>query len=346
MARNTIDTNLIRQIFFIALIILVGIVLFNQLSFFIPALLGAITFYVLMRGRMFYLIEKRKWKRSLAAWTLMLLSFFIILVPFGLLGNIIYSRIAYVVAHSAELLANLQIAVNRLNQKTGYTIIDPTSVSKIAPFIANLLPRILNVTFNTVSQIASMYFLLYFMLVNGPEMEEWLYEYIPLKQSNVKLVGHEVRTMVVSNTIGIPLIALIQGVVALIGFLIVGLPDAWLWFVALSISAMVPVVGGMLVYGPLTIMLFVQGHNVQGLILGLWCFIIVGLSDNFFRFLLNKKLGNIHPLITVFGVIIGVQLFGFIGLIFGPLLISMFILLVRIYSSEFITKKRELPHEQ
>jgi predicted PurR-regulated permease PerM len=64
--------------------------------------------------------------------------------------------------------------------------------------------------------------------------------------------------------------------------------------------------------------------------------------DNLFRFLLNKKLGDIHPLITIFGVIVGIQLFGFIGLIFGPLLISMFLLLLKIYSSEFITKRREM----
>jgi len=57
---------------------------------------------------------------------------------------------------------------------------------------------------------------------------------------------------------------------------------------------------------------------------------------------LNKRLGDIHPLITIFGVIVGIQLFGFIGLIFGPLLISMFLLLLRIYSSEFIVKKREM----
>ena len=57
--------------------------------------------------------------------------------------------------------------------------------------------------------------------------------------------------------------------------------------------------------------------------------------------MLNKKIGNIHPLITVFGVIVGIQLFGFIGLIFGPLLISMFILLLKIYSTEFLVKKRE-----
>jgi predicted PurR-regulated permease PerM len=57
--------------------------------------------------------------------------------------------------------------------------------------------------------------------------------------------------------------------------------------------------------------------------------------------MINKKIGDIHPLITIFGVIAGLQLFGFIGLVFGPLLISMLILLLRIYGNEFLTKRRQ-----
>jgi predicted PurR-regulated permease PerM len=57
-----------------------------------------------------------------------------------------------------------------------------------------------------------------------------------------------------------------------------------------------------------------------------------------------KRIGNVHPLVTVFGVIVGLNLFGFIGLIFGPLLISIFTLLLKIYSNEFVTKQREVKH--
>jgi len=128
----------------------------------------------------------------------------------------------------------------------------------------------------------------------------------------------------------------------LVGYLIIGIDEPWLWFVATSIAAMMPVVGAALIYIPLTISLFAQGDTGKGIAMAVWGFGVIGLVDNLFRFLLNRKLGDIHPLITIFGVIIGVQLFGFIGLIFGPLLISMFLLLLRIYSSEFIVKKREM----
>jgi predicted PurR-regulated permease PerM len=72
---------------------------------------------------------------------------------------------------------------------------------------------------------------------------------------------------------------------------------------------------------------------------------VVGVVDNVFRFWLQKKLGDVHPMITVFGVIIGVTMFGFIGLIFGPILISLFLLMIKIYVSEFSKKgiSKDLP---
>lgn len=342
MNNSTIDNNLLKQIFFIAVIIFLGIVLFRELQFFLSAFLGSVTFYMLMRKRMFHLTEKKKWKATSAAWALMLLSFFVILVPIGLLVNILYSKASYVVAHSGELINSLKIAANQLGNKIGYKIIDPNTINRIGTFLAQLLPKVLGVTFNTITQVASMYFILYFMLVNGRKMEKALYEYIPLKDTNVELLGAEMKNLIVSSSIGIPLIALVQGITGLIGYLVIGIDEPWLWFVATTIAAMMPVVGAAIIYAPLTIMLFVQGHTGKGIAMAIWGFGVIGLIDNVFRLLVNKRLGDIHPLITIFGVVIGVQLFGFIGLIFGPILIALFILLLRIYSSEFIVKKREI----
>jgi predicted PurR-regulated permease PerM len=338
---NTIDSNLLRQIAFILVILLLAIVLIRELWFFLSAFLGAVTFYVIMRERMFYLTERKGWKRPVAAWVLMLLSFFVILVPIGLLGNIMYSKVSYVVTHSSEMLASLKQTVAQIKERIGYEIINPNAINQLGPYLAQLLPKVLGVTLNTITLIATMYFMLYFMLVNGRFMEDSLYEYIPLKDGNVELIGKEVKVMVISNTIGIPLIAFIQGVVGLIGYLIIGIDEPFLWFAATCITAMLPVVGAAVVYVPLTIMLFAKGDTGRGIAMGIWGFGLIGLVDNLFRFMINKKIGDIHPLITIFGVIAGLQLFGFIGLVFGPLLISMLILLLRIYGNEFLTKRRQ-----
>jgi len=95
-----------------------------------------------------------------------------------------------------------------------------------------------------------------------------------------------------------------------------------------------------LAYVPIAIIFFSNGQNWQGVAMLIFGFGVIGTVDNVFRFTLQRKIGNVHPLVTVFGVIIGLKLFGFIGLIFGPLLISLFMLLLKIYSNEFITKKR------
>ncbi|HWJ92881.1 MAG TPA: AI-2E family transporter, partial [Flavisolibacter sp.] len=229
MNKNTIDSNLLRQIFFLAVIVFLGIVLVRELWFFTSAFLGAVTFYVIMRRRMFYLAENKKWRRSTAAWVLMLLSFFVILVPIGVLGNILYSKISDIVTHSNEYLNQLKGVVAHVKEKIGYEIVTPNAINQLGPYIAQLLPKVLGITLNTITIIGSMYFILYFMLVNGRAMEESLYEYIPLKDGNVELIGKEVKTMVISNTIGIPLIAIAQGVVGLLGYLIIGVKEPWLW---------------------------------------------------------------------------------------------------------------------
>src|SRR5215213_3413937 len=172
MSNNTIDSNLLRQIFFIAIIIFLGIVLFRELWFFTSAFLDAVTFYVVMRGRMFYLTEKKSWRISTAAWVLMLLSFFVILVPIGVLGNILYSKISYLVTHSSEMINSLKQTVAHIKENIGYEIVKPEQINQLGPYIAQLLPKILGVTLNTITLIGSMYFMLYFMLVNGRRMEE------------------------------------------------------------------------------------------------------------------------------------------------------------------------------
>ena len=339
--QNTLDQNILRQVFFIVIILALGLLLFFELSFFLPAVLGSLTLYILMRERMHYLTEVRKWSKPKAAWLLMGLSFLVILLPFGILANLLTSKIIYAVEHSNQILDSLKAFSEDMKERFGFALADNSTINEIGPFIRKIIPQILNTTVNTISIIGVLYFVLYFMLIYSRTLEDKLYEYIPLKDSNVDLIADDIRTTVRASVIGIPLIALIQGVVGLIGYLLIGVQDPFLWFAITCITAMLPVVGAALAYIPLTIIFLAQGKNWQGIIMLIYGFGIIGLVDNLFRFILNKRLGNIHPLVTVFGVIAGITMFGFIGLIFGPMLLSLFIVLLKVYSNEFLSKKRE-----
>jgi predicted PurR-regulated permease PerM len=340
-SNNTLDQNILRQIFFIVVILGLGLLLFIDLSFFIPAVLGSIAMYVVMRKRMHYLTEQKKWGKAKAAWVLIILSFLVILLPFGILANLLATKIVYAVEHSQEILNSLKKLSEQMQKRWGFTIADDNTINQIGPYIGQVIPKILKVTTNTIAVIGVLYFTLYYMLVNSRTMEDKLYEYLPLKDSNVDLIGEDINRTIHASVIGIPLIALIQGVVGLIGYLLIGVRDPFLWFAVTCITAMLPVVGAALAYVPLAIIFFAQGSNGKGILMLIWGFGFIGLVDNLFRIILSKRLGNIHPLITVFGVIAGLTMFGFVGLIFGPMLLSLFIVLLKVYSNEFISKRRE-----
>ena len=339
---NVIDQNRIRQFFFIIILLLLGILLFLQLYSFLPAVLGAITIYVLLHKWMFYLTEKKKWRKGWTAALLMLFSFIVILLPVALLVNMLSSKVSFALRHSAELTEALKTLVADIEHRFDISIASSQNINRLGNTIAQSIPQVLGATFNTLTTIFFMYFILYFMLVNGRKMETAIYEYIPLRDENVGRLSKEVNTMVVSNAIGIPLIAFAQGVVGLLGYLIIGVKEPFFWFGVTCIAAMLPVIGAALAYLPLAIIFFAGGDSTRGIAMLIFGFGIIGTVDNVLRFTLLRKLGNVHPLTTVFGVIIGLSLFGFIGLIFGPLLISLFMLLLKIYSSEFITKQRDL----
>lgn len=332
---NSISNNAIRQVLLLITIILIAIVLFIHLKIFIPAFLGAYTLYVLMRKYMFILQGKHKWNKNLAAAILMLLSFLIIMLPILVFANMMTSRITFAIEHSSELLTSIQNFINKYEQRYSINIITDENIRRLSTIGAETLPKILGATFNTLTTVVMMYFILYFMLVDGRKMESHFYEWVPLKDENILLLRRELNLLVNSNAIGIPLIALLQGLVALVGYIFLGVEEPIFWFVITCIAAMLPVVGAALAYIPLSLVFFAEGSSGKGIIMLIYGFGVIGVVDNVFRFWLQKRLGDVHPMITVFGVIIGVSMFGFIGLIFGPILISLFLLMIKIYVSEF-----------
>jgi predicted PurR-regulated permease PerM len=126
-----------------------------------------------------------------------------------------------------------------------------------------------------------------------------------------------------------------QGIVALIGFLIFGIENPMFWFVVVSLGSMVPFVGTFLGILPVFILSLASGNDFQAWGILIYGIVVVGTSDNLIRLLVLKKLDNVHPLITLIGVVIGIPLFGFIGIIFGPLLLSLFFVMVRMYKIEY-----------
>ncbi len=134
---------------------------------------------------------------------------------------------------------------------------------------------------------------------------------------------------------GIPLISIIQGLTATLGYILFKVPEPILWGFLTGVFAFFPVIGTMVIYMPLVIIMYASGETWNAVALVLYSMILTGNIDYVFRTSFLRKIGNVHPLITVLGVIAGLNLFGFIGLIFGPLLVDYVVLLFKIYTNEF-----------
>lgn len=336
---NHIPNNIIRQVLLLVFIIVIGIVLFNQLQAFIPAMLGAYTLYVLLKKWLYILTGRYKWNKILAASLLMFISFLLILVPIALLINLLTSKINFAIEHSSQVFNAVEQFVHKYEKRYRVEIISDKNIQQVTSWGAETLPKIVGATFNSLVTIVFMYFILYFMLTNARKIDVGLIEWMPLKNENVLLLRQETNTLVYSNAIGIPLIAVFQGFLGLFIYLVLGVSEPWFWFVVTCIASMMPVLGAALAYVPVAILLFAGGESVKAVIVLIWGFGVIGTADNLFRFWLQKKIGDVHPLITAFGVIFGVNLFGFMGLIFGPILISLFILMIKIYINEFSVTK-------
>ncbi|WP_311195760.1 AI-2E family transporter [Antarcticibacterium sp. 1MA-6-2] len=245
------------------------------------------------------------------------------------------SKIGQAIANSEKVIAAVKEQANHLEEYLEFDVSNSIDTSSITAWLTANLQSLAGGTFSAFIAIGIMYFLLYYMLINRDLLHEGIKSYIPLNSENIRLIEKESDLSVKSNALGIPLVAIIQGVIALIGFLIFGVPDPLFWFTITAVGSMVPFVGSALGIIPVTLLLLSQGQNWQAIAILIYGLVVVGATDNFVRLYILERLSSVHPLITLFGVVVGVPLFGFIGLIFGPLLISLFLLILKIYKKEY-----------
>lgn len=340
---QTLKPNLLRQFFIIFLIILFGWLIFKEMATYLSGILGAITLFVLLRKWQEYLVKKRKWNSSVSACVLMAGSFLVILVPIAGLVLMLTSKISKAVENSGKVINIVKTEMADLETRFGLDIASSIDTSSVTDWISSNLQGLAGGTFNVFIAIGLMYFMLYYMLTNRRTFRESMLEYIPLSEKNLKLIGKDSQELVKSNAIGIPLVALLQGLVALIGFLILGVEDPFFWFAIVTVGSMIPFVGTALGIVPVCIILYAAGDIWQAIVMVIYGTVVVGSTDNLFRLVIQKRLADVHPLITIIGVIVGVPLFGFIGLIFGPIVVSIFLLIVKIYKQEY---GKEVPSKQ
>ncbi|QDO92628.1 AI-2E family transporter [Formosa sediminum] len=332
--QNRISPNIIRQIFILLLICSFAVMIFVELVPYLSGILGAITFFVLLQKPMKYLL-KRGWKPSIAATLLLILSFIGILIPITVTVLLLGSRVEKAIAKSEDFVKTIKEQVFTWEHELGYQFTSKIDASSLSGWLSNNVPDFLGSTFNMIIAIGIMYVMLYFMLSHRKALQRAMLDYIPISNDNLRIIGKDSLAMVKSNAIGIPLVAFAQGIVALIGFFIFNIEDPFFWAVIVFVGSMIPFVGTLLGTLPVFALTLINGNDTQAWGILIYGLVVISSTDNLLRLFILKRLDDVHPLITLFGVLVGVPLFGFIGLVFGPLLISLFLLVLRIYKEKY-----------
>lgn len=305
---------------------------------YISGVLGALTLYVVLRKWMLKLIDKGL-KRSWAAMLLILVAFIGIFIPLTGAGLMLSSQLGDFADKSEQVTKALKDQLFQVEKYVQYDVSSAIDPEQASGWLTDNLSGFASGTFNIFISLGILLFLLYYMLKSPKQLKESLLEYIPLSNKNLVTLGKEIDDVVRSNAIAIPLVAIAQGIIALIGFFIFGVENPLFWFVIVTIGSMIPFIGTFIGIFPVFVLSLASGEDFQAWGILLYGILVVGMTDNVIRLFVLKKLDSTHPLITLIGVLIGIPLFGFVGLIFGPLIINLFLIIVKIYKQQYGLQK-------
>lgn len=333
------------QISLLIVIGILGFLIFTEMISFLSGFLGALTIYILVRKQMEFLTEKKKIRKSLAAAIILVIVTLCFIIPASAFVWLLVNKIQEFNLDPQLLIKEAQSLIDLVHNKFEYNLLDPQNLAKLTTGASKVLQLAVDGISSFFINAVIIIFVLYFLLIGGRDMETYFADLMPFREDIKRNILTEARTLTISNAIGIPLLACVQGLVAFVGYMIFDIPNAFVLAILTCFSTILPIVGTTIVWLPAAIYMAIMGDWFNAIGIAIYGGIAIGGSDNLIRFLLQKKLANTHPLITIFGVIIGLSLFGFWGVIFGPLLLSMFCLCVNIYKREYLDKKKKLIQE-
>jgi len=328
----------------IALMLFLGIIIFKELKSYLSGFLGALTLFVLLRGQMKYLTKKKKWGKGLSSTLIILESLLVFLIPLTGITFLAVDTLSGIKIDPEQIKTAVLGLISQIETRFDFRVFTPENLSFIPKLGTNLVQMFASSSYSLIINVVIVLFVLYFLLYSYEEFETTIREILPFTPENKQTFVHETKSIIQANAVGIPLLAIIQGVFAYVGYMVFGVNNALLYAVLTACATIIPVVGTAIIWLPLGVIFLFQGNYIGGIGIILFGAIIIGGVDNLARLILQKRLADIHPLITIFGVFLGIPLFGFWGVIFGPLLLSLFMLFFNMYRHDYIPGSIANPH--
>ena len=333
-APQNIYTQRQRHTLLIVVLLVLGALVLLGLLNYLSAFLGAGILYVALRPWFAALVHRRGWNRQLVAALLLLFTIVVLMIPFYVLSMMLVERLRDIGQYTSQVLA----VVHRLERLTGYAFTSEQNVrallTQLASSVTRWLPTLAGSILRFIFVMALLLFTLYYMFVQEEAFLHHLRRFLPFRQDTLDKLQESLQNNVKANVVGQVLISLVQGVLTGLLLLVFGVPDPLFWGAIGFFVSFIPVLGTPLVWGPAALYQFAHGATGQGVGILLVGAVVVMNVDNLLRIVLARYIGNVHPLVTLAGVTLGIILFGILGLVIGPLLLSYFGVLLQVFAHE------------
>jgi predicted PurR-regulated permease PerM len=208
-------------------------------------------------------------------------------------------------------------------------------ISNSFSFISSNVASIFTSTLSAIASLILTLLSIFYFLKDGTRWKRALVTLSPLSDKDDEKIMNKLSLAVNGIIKGYLFIALIQGVLMGIGLAIFDIPNPALWGLLAMIAALVPTIGTAVISVPAIIFLLVTGRTFEAVGLLIWAGAIVGMIDNFLSPIIVGNKINLPPLLILFSVLGGISLLGPIGILVGPLTISLLYTLISIYRNEF-----------
>ncbi|NOX20662.1 MAG: AI-2E family transporter [Nitrospirae bacterium] len=336
------------RFYFFSLIILTSLLCYLTYLIirpFLTPIAWAIVMTVVFYPLYLFISRYIKWK-SIASLITVLIAFIIITGPFSyLIFNLVGELRDFInylntqgIGKLDDLLQTQQALWLQEKIKTTFNLKEFNFVEILSQSLSNLGKAVLgNVTRGVANIMAVvvnfllMIFALFFMIKDGPDLIGKIRDYMPFSESQKDRLANQMKDMVISTIYGGVVVALIQGTLGGLTFLILGLQSPVLLGTAMGFMSFIPGLGAVSVWGPVVVFFLIKKLYVKALILLLVGTFVISMVDNILKPIIISGRTRMPTMVIFFCVIGGLKVFGLIGLVLGPLVVAMFVSILEIF---------------
>jgi predicted PurR-regulated permease PerM len=196
-----------------------------------------------------------------------------------------------------------------------------------------------------IVQMVLVVFTLFYMFRDGEHIRRAIFQMLPLERVQMNDISARTREVIAATIYGVLVISAIQGTLGTFIFWVLGLPSPLLWGVVMFFLSMIPMAGAFLVWVPAAIYLALTGSYVKAIVLVVWGLLVISSIDNFLSPRLVGRRARLHELLIFFAVLGGLQVFGVLGLVLGPVIVAVTLALIEMVRQSYRSPAETLPEE-